>query len=411
VNAGAQVVDRTTLAVNSGVWQPAVMVAPDIARVEVDVPSCCYGIDIDDVGFSPDAQPDADISSGPSGTVSTRDATFAFAANQRDASLFCKLDDAASEPCFSGKSYSGLADGPHTFSVIVVDRWGTSDATPATRTWTVSPAPPPPDRDSDGVVDAADNCPDAANPTQADGDKDKVGDACELLPPGTAAIEAGKATRVKLLSGEVFVKLPAGAGASAFTSGLRVPFQDGGFIPLKGVATVPLGSTLDTRAGQVAITAAVNGQRPKSKRQLRREARFRAGIFAIRQARRSRKRSRKKKIPVRAELVSAQGAQAPCARSAPGGGPLKGVRVRALSMTAKGMFRAVGGAATATPVKGTATFVTTDRCDGTVTEVGRGRVAVASKSTGRRRTVKSGQAFLVRARLFAARKGRRPSKG
>jgi hypothetical protein len=75
-------------------------------------------------------------------------------------------------------------------------------------------------------------------------------------------------------------------------------------------------------------------------------------------------------------------------------------------VTAKGVFRAVGGAATASPAKGTATFVTTDRCDGTVTEVGRGRVAVISKRTGKRRVVRPGRAYLVRARLFAARKGR-----
>ncbi len=360
-------------------------------------------LDVDDVGFSPEAQPDADITSGPSGTVPTGEATFTFAANQPGASVFCKLDGAASAPCTSPVSYTGLADGAHTFSVITVDRWGTTDATPATRAWTVAR---PADRDGDGVVDAADNCPDNANAGQADGDNDGVGDACELLPPATAPIEAGKATRVRLLSGEVFVKLPAGASASAFTTGLRVPFQDDGFIPLKGAATVPIGSTLDTRKGAVGLTAALNGQRPRSKRQLRREARFRAGIFQIRQARKSRKRARKARIPASARLVSPAGAEAACARSAPGGGPLKGVRVRSLSMTAKGVFRAVGGAATAAPAKGTATFITTDRCDGTVTEVGRGRVAVIARKTGKKRTVKAGRAYIVRLRLFAARKGR-----
>ena len=75
-------------------------------------------------------------------------------------------------------------------------------------------------------------------------------------------------------------------------------------------------------------------------------------------------------------------------------------------MTAKGVFRTVGGAATAAPAKGTATFITTDRCDGTVTEVGRGRVAVIARKTGKKRTVKAGRAYIVRLRLFAARKGR-----
>jgi hypothetical protein len=267
------------------------------------------------------------------------------------------------------------------------------------------PPPPPPDRDGDGVVDAADNCPDNANADQGDADEDGVGDACETLPSGGKPIQAGVDTKVRLISGEVFVKLPPGAAASAFTSSLRVPFQDSGFLPLKGVATIPTGSTIDTRAGEIAVTAALNGQRPTSRKQLRREARFRAGIFAIRQAR-YRKGKRKKRIPVRAELTSAPGAERPCQTSR--SGPPKGTTVRALVTVAKGVFRTVGEAATASPAKGrTATFNTTDRCDGTVTSVGRGKVAVIAKKSGRRTTVRAGRAFIVRARLFLAKKGRR----
>jgi len=403
LNGAGQPVDGETRSLTDHGWEPFVLTGADIRTIEIQVPLCCYGLDLDDVGFSPIAdQPDTAITSGPSGTVPPGDATFGFVANQRLTTFTCKLDGGAPEPCETGKTYAGLVDGAHTFTVFATDRWGTQEATPATRTWTVAKPPPPSDRDADGVTDTADNCPDNANPGQGDADRDKVGDACEVLPSGTRAIEAGRATRVRLLSGEVFVKLPAGSTASAFTASLRAPFQDSGFIPLKGVATVPTGSTVDTRSGQVGLTAAVNGQRPRSKRQLRREARFRAGIFQIRQARRSRKRSRKRKIPVRAQLVSGKGAEAPCTAS----GPPKGTRVRSLSMTAKGVFRAVGGAATAAPAKGTATFVTTDRCDGTVTEVGRGRVAVIARKTGKKKTVKAGQAYIVRLRLFAARKGR-----
>jgi hypothetical protein len=259
------------------------------------------------------------------------------------------------------------------------------------------------DRDGDGVADASDNCPDNANASQGDADSDRVGDACEVLPSGNTPVEAGRVATVKLLSGEVFVKLPAGAAGSAFTSGLRVPFQSSGFVSLKGVAAVPMGSTLDTRAGEVAVTAAINGQRPRSAKQLRREARFRAGIFAIRQARKARKAKRSKRIPPRAELASPSGAERPCRSS----GPAKGTTVRSLTTTAKGVFRTVGGAATATPAKGTTTFSTVDRCDGTLTQVGRGRVAVVAKKTGKRQVVSAGRAYIVRARLFAARKGRK----
>jgi hypothetical protein len=38
------------------------------------------------------------------------------------------------------------------------------------------------DRDHDGVSDAADNCPDLANPDQGDEDSDMVGDACDPCP-------------------------------------------------------------------------------------------------------------------------------------------------------------------------------------------------------------------------------------
>lgn len=47
----------------------------------------------------------------------------------------------------------------------------------------------PNDRDGDGVLNAADNCPDNANPTQTDTDMDGKGDACDVCPmdsnPGT----------------------------------------------------------------------------------------------------------------------------------------------------------------------------------------------------------------------------------
>lgn len=44
------------------------------------------------------------------------------------------------------------------------------------------------DPDGDGISNASDNCPNAANPTQADGDTDGVGNACEVLSDvGTVA--------------------------------------------------------------------------------------------------------------------------------------------------------------------------------------------------------------------------------
>jgi hypothetical protein len=48
-------------------------------------------------------------------------------------------------------------------------------------TTTTTTAAGPADTDADAVMDRADNCPDAANPDQADADADGVGDACDPM--------------------------------------------------------------------------------------------------------------------------------------------------------------------------------------------------------------------------------------
>ena len=73
-------------------------------------------------------------------------------------------------------------------------------------------------------------------------------------------------------------------------------------------------------------------------------------------------------------------------------------------MVAKGFYRTLGGASTATARN--ATFITTDRCDGTITEVGKGRVTLAVKSSKKPIVVRAGGAYLAKAKLFRARKGR-----
>jgi hypothetical protein len=181
---------------------------------------------------------------------------------------------------------------------------------------------------------------------------------------------------------------------------MRAPFQASGFVPLKGVASVPIGSTVDTRRGEVALDSALNGFSPRSRRARRQSARITAAIFQIRQQRAKRKRSKKARIPLDVDLLSPPQAEAACVR-----GPSKGI-VRTMSMVAKGYVRALAGASTATARN--ATFNTTDRCDGTLTEVGRGSVSLRVKGRRKPIVVRAGGAYLVKAKLFAVRKGRKP---
>ena len=67
-----------------------------------------------------------------------------------------------------------LSPGEHRISLTVQD----SDAFSATAVVTVTVYPAR-DGDGDRVGDAADNCPQAYNPGQADADGDGIGDACD----------------------------------------------------------------------------------------------------------------------------------------------------------------------------------------------------------------------------------------
>src|SRR3954468_11556861 len=93
--------------------------------------------------------PDTSITAGPSGTVTDHSASFAFASTESGSTFDCRLDGGAWVDCASPESYSGLADGSHTFDVRANDAAGNTDASPASRTWTIGTSSPgdttPPD--------------------------------------------------------------------------------------------------------------------------------------------------------------------------------------------------------------------------------------------------------------------------
>jgi len=81
--------------------------------------------------------PQTSITSGPSGTTSSTTAGFSFSSSEADSSFECQLDVGLWEPCSSPRTYLSLALGSHTFAVKATDASGNTDASPASRTWTV----------------------------------------------------------------------------------------------------------------------------------------------------------------------------------------------------------------------------------------------------------------------------------
>jgi hypothetical protein len=170
-------------------------------------------------------------------------------------------------------------------------------------------------------------------------------------------------------SGELLVKLPDASR----------------FVALAGAASLPVGTVVDARKGSLRLTAAANA------RGRRATARLRAGIFAIRQARARGGAT----VSTDLVLVTPPGQSRACARRPPPKG-----HVRQLSVSAKGLFGTVAGAGV---IKGAnAAWTVSDRCDGTLTKVRTGRVTV--RAARRTLTVRAGQRYLLKARLFAARR-------
>ena len=104
------------------------------------------------------APPETQIDGGPSGFTVSTSAAFSFSSPNGGTTFQCKIDALTPEACNSGsKSYSGLAQGSHTFTVTATDAAGNPDPTAASRTWTVDTIAP----ETSIVTKPADPSPDS----------------------------------------------------------------------------------------------------------------------------------------------------------------------------------------------------------------------------------------------------------
>jgi hypothetical protein len=233
----------------------------------------------------------------------------------------------------------------------------------------------PGDRDGDGIPDDQDT---------SDGS----------LPP-----IPGKTFDARVISGSVFIKYAPGTGPRAVT-------PPKGFVPLKGAASIPIGSQLDTRKGHVSVTSAANSDGSKTQ-----AAEFYDAIFQVKQTVPKKKPNKPvalitdlvlKGEPPRSECAPLKGAAAAAATKKKRGA--KSV-LGSLWGSGKGKFRTNGKYSSAT-VRGTI-WLTQDRCDGTLTTVKRGTVSVRDFKLKKTVSVKAGHSYLARAQRAASKAKRR----
>ena len=84
--------------------------------------------------------PVATITASPASASNLTSASFAFSANETGSTFACKLDDGAFATCTGTGSYSGLAEGSHTFQLQATDPAGNTSS--ISFSWTVDTTPP-----------------------------------------------------------------------------------------------------------------------------------------------------------------------------------------------------------------------------------------------------------------------------
>ena len=215
----------------------------------------------------------------------------------------------------------------------------------------------------------------------------------------TLAPVAGITANLTVLQGTVLISVPSHTARAARASGPT----SSAYVALKGTNTIPVGATIDARNGTLRLATAADYRGALDRRHRLQEGTFSDAFFTIEQltAQQQRRRNHGRRAtgtpPTNLRLVTPTEAVA-AADCHSKGAAGKGI-VRSLSGRANGFFRVIGAASTT--IVRNATWTVEDRCDGTLTQVGRGRATVSFllRRKPQTRLVKAGRALLVSQRF------------
>lgn len=185
--------------------------------------------------------PETNITSGPTGTIRARSATFAFTAGEPGATFQCAFDSTTFTACSSQVSYPGLVPGSqHTFAVRAVSADGRVDTSPATRSFSV-----------DTSADLAVSLTAGPSPAKKGGTVSWTTQV-RNLGPGTAT---GLQLSQSLPSGVTFTALTTSdsrAACSVSGTGVRCELAD---LAVPGTWTVTVSGRVTITRGSLAATS------------------------------------------------------------------------------------------------------------------------------------------------------------
>jgi hypothetical protein len=181
--------------------------------------------------------------------------------------------------------------------------------------------------------------------------------------------------------GPVLIAVPGQTGAASRSGASQKGLT---FVPLTEARQIPVGSFLNTKRGSVdLVSARGSGSKLQS-------GRFNQGLFQVLQA-----RARRARGLTELRLKGSSFSRCRRGRGSAGAAQVSRRTIRRLRSNARGRFRTRGRHSAAT-VRGTV-WITADRCDGTLTKVRRGRVAVRDFRRKRTILVRAGKSYLARA--------------